>query len=451
MKRSHLLLFLLLLMTAPAFAQDYGSGQDSVECIKQLNLYRDFRDSKEFRKALPHWQKAVELCPRASKRLYIDGEDFYETFIEKAKDTAMKRTYVDSLMWVYDKRTKEYGQEAFVKGKKGSHLVKYRKFLPPKRLMEANRMLKSSIHTLGKESSPTSIARYFFSLYFLYKADQVKRNEILLEYLPIASYVDSNITDPKSKKHKKYFMKVEAKIDKIFKVLAKCDTLQKLYSEELGSDTGLSPEMKRQMMMGMKERGCQEQELYPRLAKSVHKEEPTASSAYEIGVLEMKNGKNKEAAKYLSQAIELMKEDSAAVDSSKLVEYYIAAGRNANERGLASKANELARKALGIDGDNGRAYVIVAEAIANSAGACSENKLQKGAVYWLAADYLKKARQDTSVEDVVKERLGNYRANFPDKSTMFEYGQLNDNGEPVDQPFEIGCWIGETTMPRKSW
>ena len=451
MKRSHFLLFLLISMTGSVFAQDYGTGQDSVKCIKQLNLYRDFRDNKELRKALPHWQSAVKLCPKASKRLYIDGEDFYETFIEKAQDTATKQAYVDSLMWVYDKRIETYGQEAYVKGKKGTHLVKYREFLPDDRLMEANKMLKGSIHNLGRESSPTAVARYFFSLYFLYKSDQMDREDVLFEYLPIASYIDSNINDPKNKKYKKYYMKVEAKVDKIFQVLGKCDTLQKFYSQKLEKDTGLSSEMKRQMMMGMKERGCQKKELYPRLAKSVHQEDPSASSAYEIGVLEMKNGNNEEASKFLNQAIDLLKKDSASIDSSKLVEYYIAAGRNANERGRASEANGYARKALDIDGDKVRGYVIVAEAIASSAAQCSGNKMEKGAVYWLAADYIKKARQDTSLDDIVNQRLGNYRSNFPGKNTMFEYGHLTDSGEPKDKPFEIGCWIGESTKPRKSW
>ncbi len=207
MKRSHFILFIALFIGLPTTAQEYGSGEDSVECIKELNIYRDFRDSKEFEKAVPHWQKSVELCPRASKRLYIDGVKFYESFMERTDDTAQKRAYLDSVMWVLDKRIKEYGEEDKVKGMKGSKLVKYRKWLPPEKLLKGNRLLRESVHSLKKEAFPPHVGRYYVSLYFLYQMDTMSLREIALEYVPISYYVDQNLRDPKNEKYKKFYEK----------------------------------------------------------------------------------------------------------------------------------------------------------------------------------------------------------------------------------------------------
>jgi tetratricopeptide (TPR) repeat protein len=479
MKRSQLLSFLLILLAFPVTGQKYGeTKEDSVECIKRLNLYRDFRDGKEYQKALPHWQKAVEVCPKASKRLYLDGEDFYESFIEKTEDTAQKIEYVDSLMWVYDKRIEEYGEEMKVQGKKGSHLVKYRKFLPAERLVKGNELLAKSVHGLKKQSFPPHIGRYFFSLYFLYKMDSIGKEKIIEEYLPISHYIDQNIKNPRNQKYKQvYEEQIRPKIDKVLRVIADCEKLDTVYGGMLEKDS-VAPHLKRQMMVAMKKRGCKENELYPRIAKSVHAEDPTAASAYEIGVIEMDNDNNEEAAEYLQEAIDLLKEgpgeaskDSGKVDSAsakldtasegideeRLAEFYIAAGKNANERGLPQKANEYARNALELQEDHPRAYIIIAEAMALSSESCGDNKLGKGAVYWLASDYLDKAREsaeaakDSSLKKLIDQRMGSYRAEFPGQDAMFTHGQLKENGEPVDEPYEIGCWIGESTMPRKSW
>ncbi|MFB6257086.1 MAG: tetratricopeptide repeat protein [Flavobacteriales bacterium] len=464
MKRCHLLFAFLFLFAASSFGQNkYGSGEDSVQCIKELNLYRGFRKSKDFKKAIPHWQKAVELCPKASKKIYIDGAKFYKAFIGKAKSKDQKRAYIDSLMWVYDKRIKEFGEEAKVTGFKGSQLVKYRKFLADSMLVKGNEYLSRSVHALKKQAFPPHVARYFTSLYFLYQKDsvlaeedKVKEKEIISEYLPISKYVDQNIKNPRGKKYKRFFKKkVKPTVDKIFMGVVECEDLKKQYGARVEKDSAVNPRTKEQMMLAMKQRGCDDNELYPKLAKMVHKQDPSPSSAYEIGILEMKKDNNEEAAKFLDEAIKLMKKDSANVDQERLQEFYIAAGRNANERGMSSKANEYARKALKIDKEEARAYVVIAEAIANSASACSGDKI-KGGVYWLAADYIQKAEKkvekgDTTLQELVNDRMGRYRANFPGKDAMFTAGWLKDNGEPVDKPYKVGCWIGESTRPRKSW
>ncbi len=238
--------------------------------------------------------------------------------------------------------------------------------------------------------------------------------------------------------------------------LTDCEMLQKHYGRWIEKDSALTPEYKEQIMLGLKQRRCKDNELYPKLAKSIHKDDPSPNSAFEIGNLEMDDGNHKEAAKYFQQAIDLLKKDSGKIDSARLAEFYIQAGRNATSRGLGSQAADYASKAMDIDSKNPWSHIIRAEAIANSSSQCGSKKVEKKAIYWLAADHIKKAREkigpkDSSISQLIQNRLGRYRGEFPGKDLMFTHQLLNDNGEPVDEPFEIGCWIGESTLPRKSW
>lgn len=490
MKLFKRLIFLLpaLFLGNLAFGQAEwpDNEEDSATCRKKVSLWQEVRDSKEsYDKAYGLWKDLIDICPKYHKNLYLYGEDFLDYFIKRAvkkKDTAQVKKYVDSLMWVYDKRMEIFGEADKVKGKKGSHLIKYRKYLDPERLPEGNELLASSVHGLKKNSYPPHIGRYFFSLYFLYKKDSISKEDIAMEYLPISHYVQENINNPKSPKYKKvYKEQVLPKVDKILRVVTDCELLKEAYGRRFEKDSALTPALKQQMVLALKKRGCKDNELFPRIAKSVHKEDPSPASAYEIGVLEMRNENHEEAGTYLEQAIDLLKGDTAKakkdsgmaqadsaqaedgksagseVDEERLAEFHIAAGKNANERGLSKKANDHARKALELQSDHPRAYIIIAEAMANSAPRCSNNDMEKGAVHWLAADYAKKAREspkaekDTNLQKLIDQRLGSYRANFPDQDDMFTHNQLKENGEPIDEPYEIGCWIGESTMPRKSW
>ena len=457
MTRIQSIIFFAFLFSLPLSAQEYGTGEDSVECIKQLSLYRDFRDNKEYQRALPHWQKAVKLCPRASERLYVDGETFYTRFIEKTDDSVQKHAYLDSLMWVYDKWGEEYDKKTEVKGKKGAQLIKYRDWLPPKMLAKGNRLLKESVHEMKKDAHPPNVGRYFVSLYFLYRIDSVDLKRIALEYIPVSSYVDQNIRNPKNEKYKKFYVeKIKPKVDEVFMALTDCELLKKVYGRWIESDSAMTPEYKEKIMLALKQRGCKQNELYPKLAKTIHEEDPSPSSAYEIGSLEMDKGNNKEAAQYFQEAIDLLKKDSGKVDSMCLAEFYITAGRNANQRGLANEAQQFARQAQELDSESPWPYLIIAEAMASSSSQCGSNEIERKAVYWLAADYVKKAQEwippeDSSLRQLAQNRLGGYRSEFPGKDLMFTHQLLNDNGEPVDQPYEIGCWIGESVRPRKSW
>src|SRR6056297_3110665 len=104
----------------------YGHGEDSIRCLKNLSLYRQYRKMKMFKDALPFWRIVAKECPRSSKNIFIDGPVIYQHLIENTEDKEKKQAYVDTLMQVYDMRIKYYPDEkGYILGRKAVDLFKY--------------------------------------------------------------------------------------------------------------------------------------------------------------------------------------------------------------------------------------------------------------------------------------------------------------------------------------
>jgi hypothetical protein len=82
--KAKLLSVVMMLVGATGFAQDkYGNTpEEQAKCKESLSLYREFRDQNLLKDAMPHWQKACQICPQSAKTLYTDGVDFYRDLIK---------------------------------------------------------------------------------------------------------------------------------------------------------------------------------------------------------------------------------------------------------------------------------------------------------------------------------------------------------------------------------
>ena len=106
----------------------YGTTpEDSVKCIEALNLYGDDVKAKNYKEAYPNWRIAVNTCPKAGKSLYINGSKMLKAFIKEEADEVKNGLLVDSLLWLYDVRIENFGQEGYVKGRKSGDVLKYKK------------------------------------------------------------------------------------------------------------------------------------------------------------------------------------------------------------------------------------------------------------------------------------------------------------------------------------
>ena len=84
-----LLTAMSLLFVLPAISQKgiedgskYGKGQDSINCIKNLSLYREFFKHNNYRDAITPWRQVFGECPASSERMYVEGITMYRKSIE---------------------------------------------------------------------------------------------------------------------------------------------------------------------------------------------------------------------------------------------------------------------------------------------------------------------------------------------------------------------------------
>jgi len=103
----------------------YGHGEDSIRCIRNFSLFREYVKQDNYQYSKEPWAIVYKECPKASKYIYIDGIKMIEDAIEKEQDEAKKEILVDSMMRIYDKRIKYYGQKGYVLGRKGTDFIKY--------------------------------------------------------------------------------------------------------------------------------------------------------------------------------------------------------------------------------------------------------------------------------------------------------------------------------------
>ena len=91
----------------------YGHGEDSVRCLRNSSLYREYARQKDFVMALPYWKITFNECPKASKNIYLDGVKIFKYKLGKNENPDHKSVLLDSLMLIYDQRIKYFGEKVF--------------------------------------------------------------------------------------------------------------------------------------------------------------------------------------------------------------------------------------------------------------------------------------------------------------------------------------------------
>lgn len=101
---------LLLSLTVSTFAQSgkdnnsrYGRGKDSIDCLLNVGMSREYVRKKEYKKAYLPWKEAITSCPKSQASLYSDGVKILHALLETEKDSARHSVYLKDLTDLYDK------------------------------------------------------------------------------------------------------------------------------------------------------------------------------------------------------------------------------------------------------------------------------------------------------------------------------------------------------------
>ncbi len=431
------ILFSITGLLAQSYLENPKYGPDSatrLKCVKNLSLYREFVKQNAYKDAIGPWEVTFNICPNASKNIYIDGIKIVRFMIEKAETDEEANALIDSLMKVYDQRIKYYGQKGYVLGRKGVDFLRYRKSNLEDIEFGYN-TLKESIKLRGMKSEEAVLVTFMTASETLFKADKIDREEMIGNYARTMEIVDHELSKNPGDQRAQLALK---SIDAIFErsEAATCESLVNLFGKDL-KDNKENKEWLGKVHKLLNNAGCDDESLYFDVTAAIHEIEPSSESAYGLARMARERENFEKAIDYYKQAIEL--EENNKVVSG----YYTELGDFMYRRlDNLQKAREYAYKAIEADNTNGRPYLLIGNIYA-SIDNYGENEVEKKAVYWIAVDKYKKAMEvDPALSEEAERQIKAYTQYFPEKENAFFYG-LNDG-----DMFTVGSWIDEKTRVR---
>lgn len=388
-------------------------GADSAECIKYLSYYKEYFKQKNYKDALPNWRKAYSICPpTANQTMLIDGTTLMRQLISQNRNNAIYReSLIDSLMTIHDTRAKYYPKYAETAlNNKGLDMINYLQD-DPKALYDG---LKEIVAVNKEEARPQFLLFMFKSSCDLYAKGTLSADEVLEDFSKSVEYIDKIAQTDKSET----VAKIKTDIENLLATsnVANCDNLIALFTprfEENPDDLELATNILK-MMSSVD--GCTDNQLFLDAANAMHRLDPSYTSAYFLYKLYSTKGEVENAVKYMEEAISYPESDNA-----QDAQYYYELATFCYKNSSSAKAFESALKATELDASfAGKSYMLIGSIWGSQV--CQGNEIEKRAPYWVAVDYLVKAKNaDSSLTEEANRLIAQYSQYFPQTAEAFMY------------------------------
>ena len=413
--------FILVILTLSAtlvgtnvFAQG-KYGADSAQCVTNLSFYKEYFKQKNYDESLPSWRKAYSVCPpTANQNLLIDGTTLMRRLITaNAKNASYRAALVDSLLTLHDLRAKYYPQYAVTAlNNKGVDLSNYVKN-DPKKLFDGF----EGIIANNKEQTRATVLLFDLQAAIdLFQAGQLDAETVINTYQRNTELIE--VAVPANDSEKEQIANVKNDMGSLFAAskVASCESLLALYTPRLAADPDnlqLAQSIVKTMSMTD---GCDNNDLFLQAVTTMNRLDPSASSSYYLFRLHGARGNVDEAIVYMENAL-----SSEDVEDSRRGDWTYELATFCFKNGKSSQAFEYASKvAAEYEALAGKAYFL----IGNIWGAtrCGGNEIERRAPYWVACDYMNKAKAaDPSLTDEANRYISQYSVYFPETAEAFMY------------------------------
>ena len=390
-------------------------GPDSAECIKYLSYYTEYYKQKNYDSALPNWRQAYKLCPPTARySLLSDGTTLLKRVLQaNSKNPIYKEALIDSIMKIYDERIQYWPKYATSSlNNKALDMYNYIKD-DPEKLYEG---LTTAVTELGKDARPNLYLFQMNTAVDLYKNGKLDPETVINIYETAVNTISS--MTPKNDVEKRSNEKMVSDIESIFitSQVASCENLIALFTPRYEADpqnVDLAKNIVK--MMGITE-GCTDNDLFLNAVTVMHNMEPSHVSAYNLYKLYAGRADVDNAVKYMTEAIENAESD-AVTDGG--YQYELAAFCYKN--GQSAKAYAAAQAAAELDPSiAGKAYMLLGTIWGSTS--CSGNDIEQRAKYWVAVDFMNKAKAaDETLADAANDMIRQYASYYPQTAEAFMY------------------------------
>ncbi len=414
---------LSLLFVLPAISQKgiedgskYGKGKDSINCIKNLSLYREFFKHNNYKDAITPWRVVFSECPAASERMYVEGITMYRGFIDAASNNPARRgALIDTMMLIYERRAKYFGGEGNILGRKGIDLLRYRRTDSDGRpdivaMEEGYGYLKRSIELQKNKSRDAVMVTFISAAITLNKSGKIEDGQAIEDYFIVTALLDQLI-----KKGGSRWPKAKGMIDEnmLNSGLLTCDALNSYFEPQFEANKS-DKEFLQKVIRFYASSGCDRSDVYVAASEQMYEIEPGPESAHQLGILFIAKSDFKKAATYLKMAVA-----GDNIDNSTRAEWFY-------ELCIVSSANKdyceaitYAREAIVNKSNYGKAYLALGDAIIASRDNLGSDFEQRTA-FWVAADkYTKGKSVDPSVASDANKKLNDYASQYPNHEEVF--------------------------------
>lgn len=453
------ILFLMFSLCAIAFAQ-----VDKSSCPSNLSIFAEFAKVKNYDSAYQPWKEVRTLCPELNVATYKYGERILAHKIKNA--TTDKAAFQEELVALYDdwltyfsttkRGTSEVGKilsskaQAMVDNKRGTTKESFDIFN------------KAFTQDPASFTSPKSLYTFFKTAFNLYKEGGLSTEELFNKYEEISEKFELEqtnlarkldlilkkedsgepVTSREQRNKRVYetnvlaFSTYSGNLDAIISKESSCENLIPLYRKNFEENKNNSVWLNRAASR-MDAKECSDDPLFVELVEALHAINPSANSAYYLGLLKDKAGDSQGALAYYEESLTLEQDQYRKAS----ILYKIAV--KFKSRGLKSKARSYANRALKNQPSMGKAYMLIASLYAASANDCGTTQFEKRAVYWLAAKTARRAAAvDSGVKKTALKMAASYEGRAPSKTDIFTEGNSG-------QTIRFSCWINDSiTVPQ---
>lgn len=412
---------LAFLTVAMAFIGTRAAAQvDSLECLKYTSYYQEYFKQKNYDEALPNWRKAYRFCrPGFRQNIYIHGSTLMSRIIKDQKDEAMRAAQIDTLLTLQDLRAKYFPRYAVTAlNNKAGYIAQY--FKDPQVLYDE---FDKIIAVTRENTKPSIFLLDLNAAIELFKAGKLDAEEVINVYQNSLALLEKGEATPEERSSAK------TDLEGLFITsnVASCENLITLFTPRYEADPEDIDLVRNIVKMLGSTEGCQDNELFLKAVTALHKNESSYSSAYYLYRLYSSKGDVASAVKYLEEAIAF-----DGIDTATKADYLFQLGTYCFKNGMNGKAFDSARKAAELDGNyQGKAFYLIGTIWGTVT--CGGDEISKRSPFWVAVDYLIKARNaDPSLSDDCNKLIAQYSRYFPQKAEAFMYDVVDGQSYTVN-------------------
>ncbi len=399
----------LLFSALVLFVGFYTVAQDDEdrECKRMRFLGSKALEVENYKEAAIYYLKGETICGNFEKQQYDILAGSLGQVVNKEKDEAAKKAYMDTICGVFDRMNEKgfYDQS--------NDLMWAYYILNSSNVdnVKADSLFVRGIKAAGKNTPEAFISYYYYNLYVLWNAakDDNKaklKKRIITEYFHMSQLISEGNMSARTQETITQYFNV---------VVQSCEDILPELGEFMNSFPQ-DPELKKSTVMNfislLEKKECEDAPEYIQLIDTLVSVDPNSFEAQymKAKALEAKNNYSGAIGAYKKA-----KENTNEEAQQESIDYSIA--RCQYKMGSFTSAYNTA---LSVKGENrGEALVLAGNAVAANANNCGASTFQRKCNYIYAVQLLE---QGAALGASTGGAIGRYKANYPTEQECFENG-----------------------------